>query len=188
MFEGDKERISKAIEWLGYCLSTETKAQKALILFGGGGNGHSIAQYLVKEGYVVKEVNAAIAAGYRKANPQYQKNDDYDAQCVAEVLLHKMDSLPDANPQDLHWTLSQLVTRRKALVKNQIILKNQLHEQLKHHYSSYKQFFSRLTGKGALAFWETYPSPRHLENISAEQLAESLRKATKNSLSDKRLR
>lgn len=42
VFEGDKERITKAIEWYGYCISTDTKAQKALILYGGGSNGKGI--------------------------------------------------------------------------------------------------------------------------------------------------
>lgn len=42
VFEGDKERIQKAIEWLGYCISTETKAQKALIEVGFGGNGKGV--------------------------------------------------------------------------------------------------------------------------------------------------
>jgi len=151
-----------------------------------GGNGRSLAKYLVQEGYVVKEVNAALAAGYRKSNPQLEKNDDYDAQCVAEVLLMRLDSLPYADPQDLHWTMRQLVTRRKVLVKNQTTLKNQLHEQLKYHYPSYSKFFSRHTGKGALAFWEAYPSPSYLENIAVDEVAEVLRKATKNSLSTKK--
>lgn len=42
VFEGDNERITKASEWYGYCISTETKAQKALVLFGGGGNGKGV--------------------------------------------------------------------------------------------------------------------------------------------------
>lgn len=42
VFEGDNERIKKAVEWLGYCMTAETKAQKALILFGGGSNGKGV--------------------------------------------------------------------------------------------------------------------------------------------------
>lgn len=151
-----------------------------------GGNGRSLASYLKENGYIVKDVNAALAAGYRKGDAQYKKNDAHDAQCVAEVLLHRLNKLPDANPQDLHWTLSQLVNRRKVLVKSQTNLTNQLHEQLKHHYPSYNKFFSKITGKGALTFWETYPSPRHLENTTVDELAEMLRKASRNSMSTKK--
>ena len=42
VFEGDEERIRKAIEWLGYCVTSETKAQKALLMFGAGGNGKGV--------------------------------------------------------------------------------------------------------------------------------------------------
>lgn len=42
VFEGDIERIRKAIEWLGYCVTAETKAQKALLIFGNGGNGKGV--------------------------------------------------------------------------------------------------------------------------------------------------
>ena len=41
-FEGDKERITKAIEWLGYSISTDTSAQKALFLWGSGSNGKGV--------------------------------------------------------------------------------------------------------------------------------------------------
>lgn len=41
-FQNDEERIIVAQEWLGYLLTAETKAQKALILYGGGGNGKGV--------------------------------------------------------------------------------------------------------------------------------------------------
>lgn len=151
-----------------------------------GGNGRSLAVYLRDKGYIVKEVNAALAAGYRKGDAQYQKNDTHDAQCVAEVLVHKLDRLPDANPQDLYWTLSQLVARRKSLVKDQTKATNMLHETLKHHYPSYRKFFSDIRGKAAMCFWRTYPSPKHLENVSVEELAEAMRLASRNSVSTKK--
>ena len=37
--------------------------------------------------------------------------------CVAKVLLDNDDTHPDADPHDLYWTLSILVSRRSALVK-----------------------------------------------------------------------
>lgn len=42
VFENDEERIRLAQEWLGYLLTFETKAQKALILYGSGGNGKGV--------------------------------------------------------------------------------------------------------------------------------------------------
>lgn len=42
IFEKDYERIALAQEWFGYAITTETKAQKALILHGSGGNGKGV--------------------------------------------------------------------------------------------------------------------------------------------------
>jgi len=78
--------------------------------------------------------------------------------------------LPDAKPNDLFWSIRQLVSRRNALVKAQSALKNQLHIQLNHHYPSYKKFFSEVDGKTALAFWEQYPSPSCLEGTNIKRL------------------
>ena len=59
---------------------------------------------------------------------------------VARILVNKFNQLPDAKPNDLFWSIQQLVSRRNALVKAQSALKNQLHIQLNHHYPSYKSF------------------------------------------------
>lgn len=42
VFESDEERIFKALEWMGYCMTVETQAQKSLILVGGGSNGKGV--------------------------------------------------------------------------------------------------------------------------------------------------
>jgi putative DNA primase/helicase len=42
VFEGDSQRIEVAQEWVGYLISPETKAQKALILWGSGANGKGV--------------------------------------------------------------------------------------------------------------------------------------------------
>lgn len=151
-----------------------------------GGHRKSLAVYLLDKNQTVKEVNASLAHDRRRSNPMYQKNDSWDAQCVADVLKDKLMELPDANPQDIYWTISQLVNRRDAIVKAQTALKNQLHGQLGHNYPSYKKFFSDLTGKSALAFWEQYPSPKTLAGVSLEELAEFLRKASRNGCSTKK--
>jgi len=167
----------------------KAKTEGLTLIFGledVGGNGRSLAVFLKAKGFVVKDVNAALAARYRKGDAQYKKNDEHDAQCVAEVLLHRLHKLPDANPQDLHWTLSQLVSRRNVLVKSQTTLNNQLHELLKHHYPSYNKFFSDIRGKAAMCFWHTYPSPKHLKGVSVEELSMTLCNASRNSVSTKK--
>lgn len=118
-----------------------------------GGYGRALAKYLVDHEQVVKEVNPALSFLERKSEVMIKKNDSWDAECVARILVNKFNQLPDAKPNDLFWSIQQLVSRRNALVKAQSALKNQLHIQLNHHYPSYKKFFSELDGKTALAFW-----------------------------------
>ncbi len=151
-----------------------------------GGYGRSLAVYLVESNQIVKEVNSALSYAERKSYPTTQKSDSWDAKCIADVLLKKLDTLPDANPQDIYWTIGQLVTRRNALVKALSGLKNQLHTQLSYSYPSYKKFFSEIDGKTALAFWEQYPSPKHMVGITEEKLTLFLRKASRNACSTRK--
>ncbi|UFJ40493.1 transposase [Brevibacillus humidisoli] len=151
-----------------------------------GGNGRALAVHLVDKKQIVKEVNSALSYSERKSNATTQKSDSWDAFCIAKVLLARLDELPDANPQDIYWTIGQLVARRTAIVKHAASLKNQLHQQLSYHYPSYKKFFCDIDGKAALAFWEKYPAPHHLESVGAEELAEYLRKASHNTCSTRK--
>jgi transposase len=151
-----------------------------------GGNGRALAVYLVEQKQLVKEVNPALAFTKRQKRPTNQKSDSIDAESIARVLRDELNSLPDANPKDIYWAISQMVTRRKAVAKALSTLVRQLHNQLSYHYPSYKKFFSELDGKSALAFWDMYPSPKHIKGVSVEDLAQFLRSYSNNSLSTKK--
>lgn len=151
-----------------------------------GGNGRAIAVHLVEQKQIVKEVNSALSYNERMSNATTQKSDSWDAFCIAKVLLARLDELPDANPQDIYWTIGQVVARRNSIVKHAATLKNQLHQQLSYHYPSYKKFFCDIDGKAALAFWEKYPAPHHLSSVGTEELAEYLRKASHNTCSTRK--
>ncbi|HHZ5407412.1 TPA: IS110 family transposase [Bacillus cereus] len=151
-----------------------------------GGYGRALAKYLVDHEQVVKEVNPALSFLERKSQVMIQKNDSCDAECVARILVNKFNQLPDAKPNDLFWSIQQLVSRRNALVKAQSALKNQLHIQLNHHYPSYKKFFSELDGKTALAFWQQYPSPSCLEGTNIKRLTAFLLDVSNNTCSVKK--
>lgn len=150
------------------------------------GYGRSLAVYLLENGFNVKSVNPSLSYAERKSHAMTKKSDSWDAQCIADILARKFTQLPDAAPSDIYWTISTLVGRRDALVKVLGSLKNQLHLQLSHHYSSYRQFFSQVEGKTALAFWEEYPSPDHLKGVTMEELRKFILKASSNSLSTKK--
>ncbi|WP_416808302.1 IS110 family transposase [Bacillus thuringiensis] len=167
-FENKPSAFSK------FLLEVETYVSAGVsVVFGledVGGYGRALAKYLVDHEQVVKEVNPALSFLERKSHVTTQKSDSWDAECVARILINKLNQLPDAKPNDLFWSIQQLVSRRNALVKAQSALKNQLHIQLNHHYPSYKKFFSELDGKTALAFWQQYPSPSCLEGANIKQL------------------
>jgi len=150
------------------------------------GYGRSLATYLLEKDQIVKEVNSALSYSERMSYPTTQKSDDWDAFCIASVLLRKLDLLPDANPQDLYWTIKMVVNRRDALVRSISTLTNQLHGQLGYHYPSYKKFFTEVACKTALVFWETYPSPHHLKGVTGDALAMLLRKPSHNNCSTKK--
>ena len=107
------------------------------------GYGRSLAVWLIENGYIVKDINPALAYDQRKSAPMYRKNDEHDAYCVATVLINQLHTLPDAKPKDNEWTLAQLVNRRDLLVKDGIRFKNGLHEQISMAYPSYSKFLSR---------------------------------------------
>lgn len=144
------------------------------------GYGRSLAVWLIEKGYTVKDINPALAYDQRKSAPTFKKNDEYDAYCVATVMINQLNTLPDAKPEDNHWTLSQLVNRRDTLINDGIRLKNGLHEQVSKAYPSYRKFFCEIDRKTALYFWKTYPSPANLKNKSSDELYAELKAIASN--------
>ncbi|MED0994019.1 IS110 family transposase [Bacillus mobilis] len=187
---GEIQFDNKPSAFSEFLLEVETYVSDGLsVVFGledVGGYGRALAKYLVDHERVVKEVNPALSFLERKSHVTTQKSDSWDAECVARILINKLNQLPDAKPNDLFWSIQQLVSRRNALVKAQSALKNQLHIQLNHHYPSYKKFFSELDGKTALAFWQQYPSPFCLEGANIKQLTAFLLDVSNNTCSVKK--
>ena len=149
------------------------------------GYGRSLAVWLIENGCIVKDINPALAYDQRKSAPMFRKNDEWDAYCVATVLINQLHTLPDAKPKDNEWTLSQLVNQREMLVKDGIRFKNGLHEQISMAYPSYSKFFSEIDGKCAMYFWRAYPSPVHLEGKTAEELTAEFKEIARITKRDK---
>jgi len=143
--------------------------------------GRAFVKYLVDRGYHVKHVDASKVATER--GQVLHKTDSYDAECACRVLINQFDKLPDANPQDKYWILGGLVTRRNAITKINVMVKNSLHTAVAENYPHYKKFFSRLTTDSALAFYEAYPASHHLNNVSLEELTTFLHTASKGRIS-----
>lgn len=150
------------------------------------GYGRNLAMYLKGHKFVVKHVNPAYTSAIRLSSPTVFKDDSYDAYCVARILRDMIDKLPDANHQDIFWTIRQLVNRRDSLSKGLSTLQNQLHAQLTQNYPSYRKFFTLVDCRTALYFWETYPSPMYLKDITPEELGTELRSIGGNACSTRK--
>lgn len=138
-------------------------------------SGRELSAFLIRNKVSVKHVNSSLSTSERSNQSILHKNDSFDALCVARALLTKLDEVPNVEIKDDYWALSQLVSKRNALVKECNSLKNQLHAYIIHHYPSYKEFFYSFGCPSALAFWEKYPSPSKLKGVTLEELAEFLK-------------
>jgi len=145
--------------------------------------GRLLMMHLRKNGQHVKHINALLVASERKNQTFTQKTDSIDAECAARVLLSKFGDLPDANPDDKYWTLRSLVARRNLLVRHRAATKHYLHSLLTQHYPDYRAFFDKIDCKSSLAFFERYPSPGTLQNVTPEELAAFLEIPSNRSVS-----
>lgn len=137
-----------------------------------GNYGYNLARYLVEEGCEVKEVNPVKTDRQRDFYGQ-DKTDHLDALATAAVVLRAHDSLPVVKPvREAVQATRELSRYHEQLVKQQTAGINRLHNLLANQYPGYQSYFNPITGVTALAFWETYPTPHHLEDASIEELAD----------------
>jgi len=142
--------------------------------------GRLLAVFFRDNNQKMKHVNSLLVAKERKNQNVTQKTDSIDAECAARVLLSKLSSLPDAQPDDKYWILQSLVARREFIVKNNSSLKNHLHSLITQHYPNYRHWFPNIDSHASLAFLMRYPSPSTMAGITHENLAEFIRKASSN--------
>ena len=144
--------------------------------------GYGLASFLLNKGCIVKNVNSNLTHVERKKFPTITKNDELDSLCIAKVLLDELDTLPNAESDEIYWTLKQLIKMRRAIVHNNVEYKNKLHSQLLHHYSNYHQMFYRVDGVTALEMWETYPSPNMILDSGIDTFTAFILKASRGKL------
>ena len=151
-----------------------------------GAFGRSLVKFLLSENQLVKHVDANLVASERKAKNILNKTDSVDAECAGRVLINRFDKLPNATAEDKFWILRKLVTRRDLLVKSNTMVKNQFHSMIADNYPSYKKYFSTIDGISGLAFFEKYPSPSALKDVSVEDLTLFLKAVSKNRSGEKK--
>jgi len=132
--------------------------------------GRTLTNFLQSNGQQVKHVGALLVALERKHSNTLQKTDSVDAECAARVLLSKFSELPEPVSQDKYTVLRNLVIRRVFIIKNNVALKNSLHNLLMYNYPNYRDFFGNIDCKTSLAFYSEYPSPGRLKNVTHDEL------------------
>jgi transposase len=144
------------------------------------GLGYSLAQYLVDQGFTVKEVNPVYTDRERVHDPNPDKSDPRDAQAIAGILHRKWQQLPEVHCDSRIRALKHVVGTRDQLIRQRTMVKNRLHALLHQQYPGYEEFFSDPFGVTARAFFRRFPSPVHLQGYRVRRLGAFLRKQASN--------
>jgi transposase len=144
------------------------------------GLGRSLAQWLIQQGFVVKEVNPVYTDRERKRRTDPDKSDPKDAKAIADILYRDFNRLPSITTDGSVKALKNAVTAREQLVRQATMVKNQLHAYLHQQYPDYQTFFSDPFCKTGLAFFSKFPSPAHLQRYGVSRLLKFLKKQANN--------
>ena len=123
--------------------------------------GHHLVSALATENFSLRSVPAVLTERDRKHSTSRDKSDYEDTKRVAKVILVKYEqTLPImasiANREELAQAteLNLLLNERRDVVKQQTILKNQLHNLLHRYYGDhYADNFRKVFHTTALAFY-----------------------------------
>lgn len=152
------DSLPQALSWLA------TLGQRGNVIVAvedANSYGWHLVSALAKEKYAIRSVPAVLTERDRTHSTQRDKSDYEDARRVAKVILAKYEeTLPVmasiTNPEELAQAteLNLLLNERRELVKQQTILKNQLHVLLHRYYGDhYADRFPKAFHREALAFY-----------------------------------
>ena len=122
--------------------------------------GYHLSRAILSRGQKVFNVPAIYTERDRRHTSHIDKSDALDAQGVARVLLTKSDSIPPqfmvSEKSELALKLKKMITDRKDLIRQNTMLKNQLHSILHEIYrDNYKKevSYSKIFCPMALMEW-----------------------------------
>lgn len=158
-FHFTNDTLSQAVAWLN---TLGPKDNIIVAVEDANSYGHHLVAALSGQQFAVRSVPAILTERDRTHSTQRDKSDFEDARRVAKVILTKYEeTLPVmasvANPQELAIAteLNLLLNERREIVKQQTILKNQLHALLHRYYGDhYADRFRKAFDREALRFYE----------------------------------
>lgn len=121
------------------------------------GYGERLADFLFGVGYPVVHVPPILVDHVRQHNTHPEKNDALDAYGVAEVMIHKIDTLPTytvTEDSKKAKDIKGISLDREYLVQERTRIKNHLHTILHRiHNTEYRTQFKDPFSKKALCYW-----------------------------------
>ncbi len=132
------------------------------IIFGledSQGLGFFLAEYLIRKGFNIVNVNPVYTDRGRRSTVYRDKSDTKDAILIAKALIREKDNLHPVKIDKNSLEIREMVRYRQMLVEESTRIKNRLHNLLFNQYMEIISIFSNLFGKAALAFFSKYPKP-----------------------------
>ena len=150
---------------------------------GAWSYGRGLAQYLVRLGQTVYDVNPRWTALRRRSARKPGKTDKLDARAVALFVRQEAPDLPLVHSEDETALLDLLTTERESAVAESTRLRNQFHALLMQIDPEYQLRLPSLTSQAGLNALQRYESPSasalQLERAAAvRRLAQRLRLAS----------
>lgn len=156
-FSFRNEELDLCMNWLE---GLGTKEQLVLGLEDIHGNGIHLSNRLRAEGYVFRYIPAVLTDRSRRHSVHKEKSDHIDASRVGKVILtNGEETLPAETIIPKHYrairTIDLLLQERSDLMKDQTVVKNQLHALLHQQYGNgYKKEFKDIFTNAALVYYE----------------------------------
>jgi len=160
----------------------EKMAKGKTYLFGledSQGLGSFLAEFLLKKGFSVVDINPISTDRGRRLTVHRDKSDDRDAVLIAKTLIREKVSLHPVRINKNSIALREMIGYRQILVEESTRIKNRLHVALFNQYMGVLGYFSSLFSKCALAFFARYPDPCLLKDTDLDTLATFLKANSK---------
>lgn len=157
-------------------------AEGKACLFGledSHGLGSFLAEFLLKKGFSVVDINPVSTDRGRRLTVHRDKSDDRDAVLIAKTLIKENGSLNPVRINKNSIALREMAKYRQTLVEESTRIKNKLHVLLFNQYMGVCKTFSCLFSKCALAFFARYPDPSLLKDIDPDTLTSFLKANSK---------
>ncbi len=142
-----------------------------------GSYGRLLAQYLIRAGERVYEVNPQLTARWRRSQSARSKTDRHDALAIARVVVMESERLPLVVAEGQTDLLRVLIEQRDNVVQARTRTINQLHAQLKQLQPDYQTHCPNLRTPGAWTWCRRLSSTDPIESarlLVVQQLVDQI--------------